>query len=67
MKELRMMMRLDHRAFSVTLPIEENAPLEKYKEVLNAVSRAMLRTIKKKYFGFSEYDLIKDCLQKGKK
>ena len=62
MRELRMIMKLDGRTFSIGASIEKGAKLVEYTEVLNAINKAMLRLIKKKYFNFSKSELIADCL-----
>ncbi len=64
MRELRLNMIVDGRTFSVGVQISENAKLEEYEETLNAMNKAMLRSIKKKYFNFSKRDLLLDCLRK---
>ncbi len=66
MRDLQMTLKLDGKTFGIGLPIEKDAPLVEYEKVLNAINRAMIRLIKKKYFEFSKRDLILDCIRKEK-
>ncbi len=64
MRDITMTMELDNKILRVVLPIDKNASIVQYEKVLNAINKAMLRSIKKIYLHYSQRDLIIDCLQK---
>ncbi len=66
MRVLQLQMKLDDRVWDVSFNIKKGADIIIYEEVLNAMSQAMLRVIKKEYFDFSREELVLDCLKKEK-